>query len=259
MTLAGHTALVTGGTTGIGRGIALELARRGARVAISYRREGPALQEALAALQAEGATALMVAGDVRYRDQVAVLLEEVKGQLGPVDILVNNAGVGRWAPITELAEDDWDAMIDTNLKAAYLCAQAAAPAMIERRWGRIVNITSTASVRMIRGMSAYCASKAGLAMLTQGLAVDLGRYGITANGVGPSTVPTAMNAADLAKPGMLEAEQQANPSGRIGTVADIAAAVAFLASEEAGWINGQNLIVDGGLTTLSPQPEYTRD
>jgi NAD(P)-dependent dehydrogenase (short-subunit alcohol dehydrogenase family) len=131
--------------------------------------------------------------------------------------------------------------------------------MIERGWGRIVNITSTASVRMIRGMSAYCASKAGLAMLTQGLAVDLGRYGITANGVGPSTVPTAMNAADLAKPGMLEAEQQANPSGRIGTVADIAAAVAFLASEEAGWINGQNLIVDGGLTTLSPQPEYTRD
>lgn len=258
MTLEGHTALVTGGAAGIGRGIALELARQGARVAVNYRRESPAVQETLDALAVLGQPATAVAGDVRYADQVRAMVLDVGGTLGPIDILVNNAGVGTWGSLVDFAEDDWNAIIDTNLKGAFLCARAVAPGMIERGWGRIVNISSTASVRMIRGMSAYCASKAGLAMLTQGMAVDLGRYGITANAVGPSTVPTSINAADLAKPGILEAEQRANPSGRIGTVQDIASAVAFLASDAASWINGQNLIVDGGLTTLSPQPEYTR-
>ncbi len=256
MGLEGHTALVTGGSTGIGRAIAVELARRGAQVAVNYRREGPAIRDTLAALAEVGRPHLGVAADVRDKEQVREMVATINERLGVVDILVNNAGVGVWGHITEFSEEDWQTTIDTNMKAAFLCAQAVAPGMMERGWGRIVNITYTGSVRMIRGMSAYCASKAGLAMLTEGMAVDLGRYGITANGVGPSTVPTAMNAADLAKPGFLEAEQQANPSGRIGTLDDIASAVAFLASHEASWINGQNLIVDGGLTTLSPQPEY---
>ena len=256
MTLAGHTALVTGGSKGIGRGIALELARQGARVAISYRRDGPEVQETMAALAEMGWPALAVAGDVRRADQVRAMVAEVTTQLGTLDILVNNAGLGLFTTLVDLSEDDWDAMVDTNLKGAFLCAQAAAPGMMAQRWGRIVNITSTGSIRVVRGMGAYCASKAGLAMLTQALAVELGRYGITTNGVGPSTVPTAINAAQLAEPGMLEAEQEANPSGRIGTPEDIAAAVAFLASPAAGWINGQNLIVDGGLTVLSAQPAY---
>lgn len=259
MGLERRTALVTGGTTGIGHAIALELARQGAQVAVNYRRDGPSVRDTIAALEAIGRPCCAVAADVRKADEVRRMVADVRERLGVVDILVNNAGVGQWGPIVDLSEETWDTMIDTNLKAAYLCAQAAAPGMIAQQWGRIVNITSTASVRMIRGMSAYCASKAGLAMLTQGLAVDLGRYGITANGVGPSTVPTSINAADLAKPGMLEAEQQANPSGRIGTLEDIAATVAFLVSDGASWINGQNIIVDGGLTTLSPQPEYSRD
>jgi 3-oxoacyl-[acyl-carrier protein] reductase len=259
MGLDGRTALVTGGATGIGCGIALHLARQGAQVAINYRRPGAALDETMAALRDTGRHCLAVRADVRYRDQVGAMVDEVTASLGALDILINNAGLGMWGSLVDLSEDEWDAMIDTNLKGAFLCAQAAAPGMIARGWGRIVNISSTCSIRIIRGMGAYCTSKAGLAMLTRGLAVDLGRHGITANAVGPSTVPTAMNAADLARPGFLEAEQQANPSGRIGTVEDIAAAVAFLASDAASWINGQNLIVDGGLTTLSPQPEYTAE
>jgi 3-oxoacyl-[acyl-carrier protein] reductase len=257
MTLEGHVALVTGATRGIGRGIALELARQGARVAVTYRADGPAVRETLAALSGIGSRDhLAVAGDVRHADQVRSMVAEVTARLGAVDILVNNAGIGLFKESIRLSEDEWDMMIDTNLKGAFLCVQAVAPEMIARHWGRIINITSTGSIRVVRGMGAYCASKAGLAMLTQALAAELGRDGITANGVGPSTVPTDINRAALAVPGMLEAEQQANPSGRIGTLEDIAAAVAFLASEAASWINGQNLIVDGGLTVLSAQPAY---
>jgi NAD(P)-dependent dehydrogenase (short-subunit alcohol dehydrogenase family) len=128
--------------------------------------------------------------------------------------------------------------------------------MIAAKWGRIINITSTASVRTIRKMGAYSTSKAALAMLTQALAVELGRHGITVNAVAPSTVPTEINAAALRQPGILEAELAANPMGRIGTVGDIAQAVVFLASEDTGWINGHNLIVDGGLTAITPEPVY---
>jgi NAD(P)-dependent dehydrogenase (short-subunit alcohol dehydrogenase family) len=259
-TLAGHVALVTGATTGIGRGIALELARQGARVAVSYRADGPAVRETLEALSDGGSPEhLAVAGDVRHADQVRSMVAEATARLGTIDILVNNAGIGLFRLSVDLSEEEWDVMIDTNLKGAFLCAQAVAPGMIARRWGRIINITSTGSIRVVRGMGAYCASKAGLAMLTQALAAELGRDGITVNGVGPSTVPTDINRAALAEPGMLEAEQQANPSGRIGTLEDIAAAVAFLASDAASWINGQNLIVDGGLTVLSAQPAYKTD
>jgi 3-oxoacyl-[acyl-carrier protein] reductase len=260
MTLEGHVALVTGATRGIGRGIALELARQGARVAVTYRVDGQTVGETLDALAGLGPREhLAVAGDLRHAGQVRSMVAEVTDRLGAVDILVNNAGIGLFKASVDLSEDEWDAMIDTNLKGAFLCVQAVAPGMIARHWGRIINITSTGSIRVVRGMGAYCASKAGLAMLTQALAAELGRDGITVNGVGPSTVPTDINRAALADPGMLEAEQQANPSGRIGTLEDIAAAVAFLASDAASWINGQNLIVDGGLTVLSAQPAYKVD
>ncbi len=259
-TLDGRVALVTGATKGIGLGIALELAQQGARVAISYRVDGAAVRETLDMLSGLGPRQhIAVAGDVRHAGQARSMAAEIVDRLGPVDILVNNAGIGLFKASVELSEDEWDSMIDTNLKGPFLCTQAVAPGMISRRWGRIINITSTGSVRVVRGMGAYCASKAGLAMLTQALAAELGQHGITVNGVGPSTVPTDINRAALAEPGMLEAEQQANPSGRIGTVEDIAAAVAFLASDAASWINGQNLIVDGGLTVLSAQPAYSVD
>src|SRR5205085_8121063 len=136
-----------------------------------------------AALAEMDPAALAVAADVRRADQVRAMVEEVTARLGTLDILVNNAGLGFFTTLLDLSEDDWDAMVDTNLKSAFLCAQAAAPGMMAQRWGRIVNITSTGSIRVVRGMGAYCASKAGLAMLTQALAVELGRHGITANGV----------------------------------------------------------------------------
>jgi 3-oxoacyl-[acyl-carrier protein] reductase len=259
-TLEGRVALVTGATKGIGRGIALELARQGARVAVTYRVDGPAVRETLDGLSGVGpGEHIAVAGDVRYASQVRSMVAEVSARLGAVDILVNNAGLGYFKAAVDLTEDEWDATFETNLKGPFLCAQAVAPGMIARHWGRIINITSTGSIRVVRGMGVYSASKAGLAMLTCALAAEWGRDGITVNGVGPSTVPTDINRKALAEPGMLEAEQQANPSGRIGTVEDIAAAVAFLASDAAGWINGQNLIIDGGLTVLSAQPAYSVD
>src|SRR5579885_1721520 len=145
MTLDGHTALVTGGATGIGRGIALELARRGARVAINYRRGGPAVRETMAALAEIGQPSLAVAADVRDAAQVRAMVKRVTSELGPLDILVNNAGVGCAGSAIEVSEDAWDVTIDTNLKGPYLCAQAAAPGMIAHGWGRLVNITSTNS------------------------------------------------------------------------------------------------------------------
>ena len=176
--------------------------------------------------------------------------------LGPVDILVNNAGIGLFKASVDLSEDEWDSMIDTNLKGPFLCAQAVVPDD-RRRWGRIINITSTGSIRVVRGMGAYCASKAGLAMLTQALAAELGRHGITVNGVGPSTVPTDINRSRAGRAGHAGGRATGQPQ-RAGSVPwhDIAAAVAFLASDAASWINGQNLIVDGGLTVLSAQPAY---
>jgi 3-oxoacyl-[acyl-carrier protein] reductase len=215
--LQGHVALVTGGTRGIGRGIALELARQGARVAISYRTPGAAVDGTLAALREHGPDCLAVAGDVRDRAQVQEMAVQVARRLGAVDILVNNAGIGPLHSLVDISEADWDDVFATNLKGALFCVQAVVPAMIAARWGRIINITSTASVRTIR---------------------------------------TEINAEALRQPGIMEAELAANPMGRIGTVEDIARAVAFLASNAAGWVNGHNLIVDGGLTAITPEPVY---
>jgi 3-oxoacyl-[acyl-carrier protein] reductase len=256
MGLGGRIALVTGGCQGLGRGIALELARRGARIVVSYLEPGPPVRETLDALAKLGSPAMALCCDVRRQGQVRAMIREARAAFGAPEILINNAGIGSWGSLLDCTEEAWDAMLDTNVKGAFLCARETAPDMVANGWGRIVNITSTGSIRVIRGMGAYCVSKASLAMLTQALAAELGQHGITVNAVGPSTVPTALNATALARPGVLEAERHANPTGRIGTPLDIAAAVAFLASDAASWINGQNLMVDGGLTILSPQPDY---
>jgi NAD(P)-dependent dehydrogenase (short-subunit alcohol dehydrogenase family) len=149
------------------------------------------------------------------------MVEEVTARLGTLDILVNNAGLGLFTTLLDLSEDDWDAMVDTNLKGAFLCAQAAAPGMVSQRWGRIVNITSTGSIRVVRGMGAYCASKAGLAMLTQALAVELGRHGTTAKtyaqrgtaGAGPQTGPDLLPSKRPCLPG-LDSDRPACPTAR---------------------------------------------
>lgn len=256
MQLNGRTGLVTGSNRGIGAGIALRLAEEGADVAINYL-EGDAEAEAIAEkVRALGRRALLVSADLRDPQALTAMMERTLQAFGGLDILVNNAGVGIFSPFLETSLQAWTETMDTNLRAAFLCSQIAARAMAERRFGRIVHITSTGSQVAIPQLAHYCASKAGLAMLTKAMAVELGPLGITVNAVGPSTIRTSLNAALLDRGDMEAREAALNPTGRIGTPNDIAAIVAFLASEAASWVNGQNIIVDGGLTALSPQPPY---
>ena len=256
MRLAGRAALVTGSNRGIGAGIALRLAEEGADVAISYL-EGDEEAEAVAGrIRRLGRRTALLPADLRNPAEIDHLIPDALEGLGRLDILVNNAGVGIFKPFLEASLQDWNDTLDTNLRAAFLCSQLAARHMAERKYGRIVHITSTGSQVAIPSMAHYCASKAGLAMLAKAMGVELGPLGITVNAVGPSTIRTWLNAAVLDVGNMEAREAALNPTRRIGTPADIAAIVAFLSSEEAGWVNGQNILVDGGLTAMSPQPAY---
>jgi NAD(P)-dependent dehydrogenase (short-subunit alcohol dehydrogenase family) len=256
MKLAGRNALVTGSNRGIGAGIALRLAAEGANVAINYL-EGDVEAEAVAAeIQGFGRKSLIVQADLRDPDAIHRMMATVQAEFSSLDILVNNAGIGLFMPFLETTLETWNETFDTNLRAAFLSSQIAARQMAQRGFGRIVHITSTGSQVAIPRLSHYCASKAALAMLARAMAVELGPLGITVNAVGPSTIRTQLNAAVLDQDGMEAREAALNPTRRIGQPQDIAAMVAFLASDEASWINGQNIIVDGGLTAMSPQPAY---
>jgi 3-oxoacyl-[acyl-carrier protein] reductase len=249
-------ALVTGGNRGIGAGIAARLADDGADVAFAYLEGNEDAEQVASRIRASGRRALAIRADLRVPAEVQDTVARVEAELGGIDILVNNAGVVRFAPFLELSLTDWTDVLDTNLRAAFLCSQLAARGMASRGFGRIVHISSTFSQVTVPEVTPYSVSKAGLVMLAKCMAVELGPLGITVNCVGPSTIRTQLNAAMLDRDNMEAREAALNPTRRIGTPADIAAMVAFLASEEAGWVNGQNIIMDGGLTALSPQPAY---
>jgi 3-oxoacyl-[acyl-carrier protein] reductase len=239
--LTGRAALVTGSTRGIGRGIAATLAECGARVAVVGRDQAKAA-EAAAAI---GGGAQGFAADVSDTAQVAALVEQVEAAFGAVDILVNNAGLTRDNLLLRIKDDDWDAVLDANLKGAFAAIRAATRGMMKRRWGRIINITSVVGITGNKGQANYAASKAGLIGLTKSVAQELASRNILVNAVAPGFIETDMTAA-------LSAEQRAAlaeriPLGRLGTPADVASAVAFLASEQASYITGQVLVVDGGM------------
>lgn len=260
MRLKGRIALVTGGQRGIGRAICLRLAEEGADVAVNFYPGDPTAREQadelVQAIQAMGRRAIAVAADVSFASAVDAMVAEVARELGHVEILVNNAAIGPFARLHETTEEIWDRTLGINLKGPFLCARAVAPHMIERRWGKIVNIASTASkVSTVPPMPHYIASKAGLDGLTRALAFELGRHNINVNAVGPSTTATPLTAGWLDDPAVRESEETANPMRRIGTVEDVAACVAFLASDDARQVNGHLLMVDGGLTIRTPQPE----
>ncbi len=243
--MSGKTAVITGGSRGIGRAICLELARRGANVVFSYAGNTAAAEKTLEELKALGVEARAVQGNVADPAAAKTLIDTAVKELGGIHILVNNAGITRDGLAMAMKEEDFDAVIETNLKGAFLCMKAAIRPMMKARYGRIVNMSSVVALRGNPGQVNYCASKAGLIGMTKSLAKEMGARGITVNAVAPGYISTDMTAAlpDAARQAMLSTI----PVGRAGNPEDVAAAVAFLASEEAGYITGQVLSVDGGM------------
>jgi 3-oxoacyl-[acyl-carrier protein] reductase len=244
MSLQGKVAVVTGGSRGIGRAICLELARRGASVVFSYAGNEAAARET-EALCAPFSPVRGVQANVTDAGAVKALMDSVVKEFGRIDILVNNAGITRDNLTMLLKEEDFDQVLDTNLKGAFLCAKAVCRPMMKQKFGRIINMSSVVGLRGNAGQVNYAASKAGLIGLTKSMAKELASRGITVNAVAPGYISTDMTAAlpEDAKGALLDAI----PMKKLGEGADVAAAVAFFAGDEAGYITGQVLCVDGGM------------
>ena len=241
----GKTALVTGGGRGIGRAICLELAAQGANVIVNYRSNSAAADDTVTAIAAGGGQAIALQADVADESQVAALFKAATSQYGGLDILVNNAGITRDNIIMMMKPADFDIVQATNLRSCWLCCKAAARIMMRKRAGSIINITSVVGIAGNGGQSNYAASKAGIIGLSKSLAKELAPRSVRVNAVAPGFVETDMT-ADLSEE-LKEAALGAIPLGRMGDPADIAKAVAFLASADASYITGQTLVVDGGM------------
>jgi 3-oxoacyl-[acyl-carrier protein] reductase len=244
MTLSGRVALVTGASQGIGRACALRLAAAGATVAVAARNQEK-LAELVEQVEASGGKASAFPVDVADEDQVKAALKAALGELGKIDILVNNAGITRDQLVMRMKRADWDSVLNTNLTSAYLCIQQAIGSMLKQRWGRIINITSIFGQMGQAGQANYAASKAGLIGLTMAIAREVGSRNITCNAVAPGFIETAMTSGFSNE--FRENALKNIPLGRIGTPDDVANTVAFLASEEASYITGHVLSVNGGM------------
>ena len=243
----GKVAIVTGASRGIGRGIALRLAQEGARVVINHRSSPEEAAETAQLIQAIGnGEALVIQADVSQFDEAQRLAKETVEAFGQIDILVNNAGTTRDTLIMMMKEEQWDTVIDTNLKSVFNCCKAAARPMVKRKYGRIINISSVSGLAGQAGQTNYAASKAAVVGFSKSLAKELGSRNITVNVVAPGFVHTALT-ADILTEDNTRMAIEATPLGRLGTAEDVGAAVAFLASDEASFVTGQVLSVDGGL------------
>lgn len=243
--MSSRVALVTGGSRGIGRSIAQRLANDGIRVAINYVTNEAAAAETVAAIKTSGGNAIAVRGDVGDEDAVTQLINQVGEQLGPVEILVNNAGITRDGLLMRMKPDEWDVVIQTNLKSVYLCSRAVMRGMLRARWGRIINVSSVSGVYGNAGQANYAAAKAGVIGFTKSLAKEVGSRGITVNAVAPGFIDTDMTAA-LGEDAASTAVKQIT-LGRLGRPQEVASAVGYLASDDASYITGQTIVVDGGL------------
>lgn len=252
----GYAALVTGASRGIGKEIALELARAGSRVAANYYNDPPSMVDAtVAELRAFGGEVIPIEADIRSSVQVTAMFDQVLGRFGRLDLLVNNAGVQTFKPLLEVTEEEWDLVIDTNLKGCFLCTQQAGRYMKEHGGGVIVNLGSGCNKLAFPGLVAYTASKGGIEMFTKEAAVELGPYNIRVNCVAPGSIESERTRQE--HPDYASTWSKLTPLGRVGTFADIAPVVLFLASDAAAFISGQTIWIDGALFTKAQWPYKT--
>jgi len=244
MNLSEKVAIVTGGGRGIGRAIALKLAEEGATVVVTDILEKEA-QAVAGEIKAAGGQSLAVMADVSLAADVARLVEETIKACGRVDILVNNAGIARDKLLLRMSEEDWDKVIDVDLKSVFLCTKAVLRPMVKQRRGRIISLSSIAGITGNKGQANYASAKAGIIGFTRTVAREVGSHGVTANAVAPGFIETDMTGQ--MKEDWRQEIKRNIPLGRFGTPRDVAGAVAFLASDEAGYITGQVLGVDGGM------------
>lgn len=246
MDLHGKTAVVTGGSRGIGKAVCLELAKCGANIVLCYAGKEAAAAETAAACEALGVSACTVRCDVSNGEEVKALIDTAVRTFGRIDILVNNAGITRDGLLMTMKEEAFDAVVDTNLKGSFLCMKAVVRTMMKQRYGRIVNLSSVVGLRGNAGQVNYSASKAGVIGMTKSAAKELASRGITVNAVAPGFIDTDMTAAlpETARTSLLAGI----PVGRLGAAEEVAKTVAFFASDEAAYVTGQVLAVDGGMS-----------
>ena len=242
-----RTALVTGAAMGLGQGIALALAKAGARVAISDK-PGVSLDETARLCAQQGGGLFKTAIDIRDNELIRKGVAAVEAEFGHIDILVNNAGINRPVPSLEVEQGNWDDHFHTNVRGGFFCAQAVAPKMIERKFGRIIFISSQSGLIGIPGQIVYCASKGAVINMVRAMGVEWAKHGITVNSVAPTFVETNMTRERLHTPAFREFVLGKIPKGEIATPADVAHAVVYLASDEAAMVNAITLSVDGGWT-----------
>ena len=240
-----RTALVTGGAKGIGRAVCLALAEKGMDIAVNYAGSAAAAEETAVACRALGVRAVTLQADVRRPENCQKLVEDTVAALGRIDVLVNNAGITADTLMLRMTEADFDNVLATNLKGAFFCTKAASRYMMRQRYGRIVSISSVVGLHGNAGQTNYAAAKAGLIGLTKSVAKEYAARHITANVVAPGFIDTDMTAA-MPEPARAAAAASI-PAGKVGDAKDVAAAVAFLAGEQAGYVTGQVLCVDGGM------------
>jgi 3-oxoacyl-[acyl-carrier protein] reductase len=253
--LSGKVALVTGAGTGIGQAVAVRFAQEGARVAINYHQNVDGARQTLEGVHAAGADGDIFQADVRTADAARGLVEQAADRFGRIDLLVNNSGITSWGPFLDYTEQAFDDVIDTNLKGSYFASQAAARRFVQQASpGRIVLVSSLVGVQAVPYLSAYSMTKAGLRMLARSLGLELGRYGITVNALG---VGATLNERNLRDDPEYDAHWGAVvPVGRAATMDDVTSAAVYLCSDEASYVNGTTLMVDGGWSAYGPTPRF---
>lgn len=245
MDLKNHVALITGASRGIGKAVAVRLARDGAKIGVNYHTGKAEAESVVKEIEESGGDAISLYGDVTLDVDVRDIVQKIRDRWDNIDILVNNAGIRRDKILLRLSENDWNAVLDTNLKSAYLCSKAVLPSMVRQRWGRIINMSSVVGLSGNAGQANYAASKAGLIGLTKTIAREVASRNITANALAPGYIVTEM--VESLPDDLRDQVLGRIPLGRFGTAADVAGMVAFLCSEEASYVTGQVIGIDGGM------------